>query len=147
MHKRGDHSSCLPYSLCTKGSPPLPAAAGLPDAPPDLSVTAGRFWVDMTAKYEMSPNELALLDQACRVLDRLGVLDEGLGSMRLDDTRTLLLLKHAAELQRVFATLIAAMALPMPGETEGKARDLRQVMAAQARWSKEAGRGEAAQAG
>jgi hypothetical protein len=133
------------------GAQPLRAVPagddGPPAAPADLGADGRRFWAAMAGAYEMSPGELALLGRACKVADRMGVIDEVLDEMHLTDPATMPLLKHITDLERSFATLIAAMAIPLPGELEGQPRNLRQVMAAKARWQHEKARGQAPPAG
>src|SRR5690348_15218486 len=86
-HRAGDHLLCRPESLCAH--PPVrlvPRNPELPAPPPDLAADGCLFWNKMVAEYELEhePGPLALLEQACRVADRLGVLDEALSTMHLD---------------------------------------------------------------
>jgi hypothetical protein len=90
--------------------------------------------------YELSPGELALLGQACRVADTLERLDGELrdAPMTVEGSTGQLrphpLLASTAEQRKVFDTLLRSMALPMPGEKQGRVRSPQQASAARQRW-------------
>lgn len=82
-HRRGDHSMCDP-SRCNGSSPEVPSSPLLVEFGP----RGRRLWADMTDGVELSPSERVLLEEACRLADRLDRLDDLL-SGRSDDWLTL----------------------------------------------------------
>lgn len=53
----------------------LPIQSGTPPAPKPprgLSADARRLWRSTVAAFELEPHHLAILEQACRALDRIG---------------------------------------------------------------------------
>lgn len=77
-HKAGDHSLCDP-GRCESAGAPLPPALDA-DA---LASRGRRLWREMTAAAELGPAQLVLLEEACRITDRLDRLDKVL--RRRDD--------------------------------------------------------------
>jgi len=69
-HKAGDHSLCDP-GRCESAGAPLPPALDA-DA---LASRGRRLWREMTAAVELGPAQLVLLEEACRITDRLDRLD------------------------------------------------------------------------
>ena len=80
LHRRDDHSLCLPTS-CARATgamtPATPVAApdATPVAPPGLGRRGKRLWREVTAGAELGPTDLVLLEEACRTTDRLDRLD------------------------------------------------------------------------
>lgn len=105
----------------------------------------------MLAVYELSPAELALLAQASMTLDVLARIDGELAASDLvvagstGQRRSHPLLASRADQARTLEVLIRGMALPMPGEAEGRRRSPAQVAAVNERWRRErVGRGPVA---
>jgi len=126
---------------------PQVSGKGLPRRPDGLAASGRAFWAKITGVYELSPPEVALLGRACKILDVLSVID---GQLRRDgltvrgaagQPRPNPLLASMSELSRTLEVLIRGMALPMPGEAEGRRRSPAQVQAQQERWRRERGRG------
>jgi hypothetical protein len=114
--------------------------------PPAGLDAAGRsFWRSVLATYELSPVELVLLGQACRVVDLLDRADRELADADLTvfgstgQPRTHPLVTSTSELRRVLEVLLRGLALPMPDETTGRRRSPAAAAAAQARWRGERG--------
>jgi hypothetical protein len=111
-----------------------------PKAPSGLDPAGKALWAAILGRYELSPGELALLGQACRVADVLERLDGELRAAELTvegstgQLRPHPLLAATAEQRKVFDTLLRSMALPMPGEKEGRVRSPQQASAARQRW-------------
>jgi hypothetical protein len=90
--------------------------------------------------YVLAPHEAELLRQACRVADNLARIDAVLMDSELvvegyaGQPRAHPMLQVSADQRRVLDALFRSMALPMPGETEGKCRSPVAAAAAQARW-------------
>lgn len=79
-HKRGDHSLCLDPDRCA--SEPVLHRDGVtrdvptgPSVPPGLAGRGRRLWSQLTADGLLAPPELVLLEEACRLADRLDRLD------------------------------------------------------------------------
>ena len=86
--------------------------------------------------------------QACRLADLIARADAELAAEpelttvgSTGQPRAHPLLEAAATQRRVLAEMIRSMALPMPGEAEGRRRSPAAAEAAQARWRQERGRG------
>lgn len=111
-----------------------------PRPPASLDEAGRALWRSVTGTYELAPAEVELLRQACRVTDNLVRIDAAL----IEDgpvvegyngqPRPHPLLAASADQRRVLDALIRSMALPMPGETEGRRRSPAAVANAQARW-------------
>jgi hypothetical protein len=92
------------------------------------------------AAYVLAPHEAELLRQACRVADQLARIDAVLMDSELvvegyaGQPRSHPLLQVSADQRRVLDALFRSMALPMPGETEGRRRSPAAAASAQARW-------------
>jgi hypothetical protein len=118
----------------------VPAQKKTPNAPDTFAAAGRRFWREVHAQYELSPAETETLRQACRVLDVLTRLDAELHNAELvvagsvGQLRANPLLAASAEQRRTLEGLLRSMALPMPGEVEGRVRSPAAVEAAQARW-------------
>ena len=111
-----------------------------PVPPQGLGQAGRRFWRAIVSAYELSPGEAQLLVQACRTVDLLERIDAQLVAEDLTvagsrgQERAHPLLGAAVEQRRVLEALLNALALPMPGEVEGKKRSPAALHAAQERW-------------
>jgi hypothetical protein len=109
-----------------------------PRAPESLDAAGRRLWRSVLADYELSAAEVETLGQACRVADVLARIDAELMDSDLvveghhGQPRSHPLLAASADQRRVLDALFRSLALPMPGEAEGRRRS--PVAAAQARW-------------
>lgn len=115
-------------------------------APADLQAAGKKLWREITAEYELSSSELALVREACRTADELEILRQAILDSDLiskgstgqpvvnklfDEVR-----KHRDSLNKTIATL----ALPLSDGDELKpatVTHLRAKKAANARWAKE----------
>jgi hypothetical protein len=122
----------------------------VPRAPEGLASAGRALWRKILAVYELSPPELALLAQACKTVDVLSRIDRELAGAGLvvkgstGQQRAHPLLASRADQARTLEILIRGMALPMPGEAEGRRRSPAQQAAVMERWRREAGRGPVA---
>jgi hypothetical protein len=95
--------------------------------------------------YELAPAEYLLLGQAAAVVDLLARADD---ELKRDDLTTVgsvgqvkshPLIGSTVELRRLLDVLIRGMALPYPGEDQGKRRSPVAQAAAAARWGRHDG--------
>lgn len=112
-----------------------------PRAPGSLGEAGRAFWRKVTAVYELSPGELAMLGRCCRTLDTLDRLDAALldaddlmvtgsvGQMKPHPA-----LAAAADQQRLLDQLVRSLNLPLPEEDEGRRRSPAARENALARW-------------
>lgn len=111
--------------------------------PSNLGPSGRRFWRETTQDYEFSPSELAILGQACRILDTIDRLDAALvdapatvkGSMGQEREHPLL---SEVRQQRLALTRVLA-ALAIPSEDEAGNADQRSASAreiAMKRWAR-----------
>jgi hypothetical protein len=112
-------------------------------APNGLGTKGRAFWRSIQAVYSLSPGEEAILERACRVLDRLEKIDyvvarsaPGVKGSR-EQIRPNPVWREAVEHEKAFDALIRSLALPMPDEAEGFRRSPDQRAKAQKRWSEE----------
>ena len=113
--------------------------------PEGLGQGGTAFWRSVMRTYELSPSEVATLEQCCRQLDLIARLDAELagspvvveGSM--GQARVHPLVGVVAEARRTLDVLQRSLALPMPDEDIGRRRAPQQVAAAQARWRAQRG--------
>jgi hypothetical protein len=114
-----------------------------PRAPQSLDQAGRTLWRAVTGVYDLSPAEVELLRQACRVADQLARIDAVLLDSDVvvegyaGQPRAHPLLQASADQRRVLDGLLRSLALPMPDEQEGRRRSPVAVAAAQARWRKE----------
>lgn len=74
-HKAGDHSVCRPVT-CPDASGQPSVTPVTPDRDPSRHETRGqRLWRELTASGEPSPARRVLMEEACRIADRLDRLD------------------------------------------------------------------------
>lgn len=114
-----------------------------PPRPPKLGRRARRLWDEVTGRYELRPDEAALLEDACREVDVVDRLEAALagapltveGSQGQDRPHPLLMELRGHRL--TLARLLRDVGLPDPSEDTGEAREARTVKArraARARW-------------
>ncbi len=116
----------------------------VPRAPAHLRAAGRRLWREILAVYDLSPGELEMLRQAARVADLIARADAELAAepdlMVTGSTgqpRAHPLLDASAAQRRVLAEMVRSMALPMPGEDEGRRRSPAARENALARWRAE----------
>ena len=77
-HKRGDHTLCDPNRGCNGVTPVTGGSAGSgPAAPTGLGARGHRLWAAL-AESIPGPAHLVLVEEACRIADRLDRLDRAL---------------------------------------------------------------------
>jgi hypothetical protein len=115
-----------------------------PRAPRSLGAAGRGFWRRVTAVYELSPAEEAILARCCRtidVLDRLDVTLLDAGDLMVEGSVGQLKvhpgLAAIADQQRLLDQLIRALNLPLPEESEGRRRSPSARENALERWRKE----------
>ena len=111
-------------------------------APEDLADDGAKLWSDITGKYELRPDELSVLEDACRERDliarmatELAVRDVmivgSMGQMVMNP-----LLGEVRQHRATFAALMRQLKLPDEGGSEsGGALSAKNRAAAQARWA------------
>ncbi len=92
-------------------------------APPGLREDGTRLWLSIVGDTEVDEHELALLAQACYVIDTLAALNEAI----IDAPTDLKLLTERRQQQVVLTRLMATMRLPfgpedVPAQQRGGAR-------------------------
>jgi len=112
-------------------------------APKGLGPSARKLWRDVTSKWDLRPDELRVLEDACReadLIDRLQVELDGeaceltvSGSMGQPVANPLI--QEIRQHRGVFARLMGALKLNDDGSGEEKSRSTSARAAAQARWS------------
>ncbi len=116
-------------------------------APRDLSTAGRTLWRSTVKVYELRPDELPLLAEMCRALDRLAAIREALagaplivpGSTGQDRAHPLLAEERAGQL--VFAKLQAQLGLPdEEGQVGSTPAYRRAAKASNARWLREEAR-------
>lgn len=114
-----------------------------PRTPANLGTKGRKFWDDTTGTYEFRPDELCILEDACRTLDLVDRLEKDLrgadlvtaGSMGQDVANPLL--SEVRQHRTVFARLAKQLALPDEGEAPAAAAGERSTKARDAaagRW-------------
>jgi hypothetical protein len=115
-------------------------AVGNPRPPQSLGAAGKRLWRSVVSAYELSPAELEVLRQCCRLVDLIARADVELIDSELTvrgstgQPRTHPLLGAVDEMRRTLAGLMRDLSLPMPNEIEGRRRSPAATAAAQARW-------------
>ncbi|AQT81380.1 hypothetical protein B1R94_22190 [Mycolicibacterium litorale] len=121
----------------------------IPRQPADLGAAGAAFWTSTLTRYWMDgePHKLAILEQACRVLDRIAELEAGMtgqpltvwGSKHQPVIHPLIAEKRFQ--QGLFASLTKALGLPDSDEDDeteaARLRSERARHAANVRWKKE----------
>lgn len=114
------------------------------DAPDGLLEAGQALWDRVTVDYELAPDELALLLQACRTVDELDAMSAALaaGSVTVKGStgqpKVSGLFAEARAHRLVLAKLLQQLALPAEGEDVGKTpAQERASKAAAVRWDLE----------
>jgi hypothetical protein len=119
-----------------------------PPTPEGLAAAGERLWLSTTASYTLRPDELRILEDACREADLVDTLQAGLvgadlmvkGSMGQSVANPLF--TEVRQHRSTFASLMKQLALPdLPGEQQPAKESPRSVgarKAANARWGKSA---------
>lgn len=85
-HKRGDHSLCDPARCSPDSVTPSPVTVVTRNSaiatPAGLGTRGRRLWRDVVAEGEPGPAAQVLLEEACRIADRLDRLDAVLSGDR-----------------------------------------------------------------
>lgn len=125
--------------------------ADKPRMPANLAAPGRSLWRAVVADYELRPDEIAVLEKACRTADDSARLDAALreaplmvtGSM--GQARANPLLHEARQSRALLATLLRQLALPQDQPAEGTEKPttntLRAMKAARARWGSAAPHG------
>lgn len=113
-----------------------------PKSPATLSTAGKRLWSDVTAKYDLRVDELAVLEAACKTADMIATLDKEWdalgkpfltrGSMGQDVIHPLIGERRAQ--QAAQAALFRQLKLPDEVEDGSGAKPNQQRSAAQSRW-------------
>ena len=111
-----------------------------PTPPDDLAPRGSAFWADVVANYTLRPDELELLAEACRSLDRLDALRQAVtdGGLVVTGPRGSVALHPALveerQVRNVLRLTLAQLALPdAKGDTAATRRGRE---AAEARWAR-----------
>ncbi len=118
-----------------------------PAAPKILGEVGAKLWCDLVGKYDFRLDELAVLERACRTLDRLAAMEDELGDELLTTGSMGQTVVHplVAEIRAHTAQLAALMkqlgfpddpAIPKLGAAPNQHRQ-----AAQSRWAAAHGAG------
>lgn len=116
----------------------MPESRSIP-APKGLSIGGKRAWKQVTSAYKLRPDELILLESACRTVDRIAELDEAMvgqpliskGSMGQEREHPLL--SEARQQRTLLRQLFAQLKLP---DTDTEAAKVNPHRAAgQSRWT------------
>lgn len=112
--------------------------------PPGLGEAGSAFWSEVTAEFELSPADRALLGRACRALDRAASIDRITTAVpsivRSEKTGRVFAnpaFAQVNEVDRTIAALLRELCIPLPGEDEGVRRSPAQRDAAVAMWRKD----------
>lgn len=111
--------------------------------PPGLGARGLQLWADVAEHYDLRPDELAVLEQACRTLETIARLDEAMvdqplvvsGSM--GQAREAPLVSEARQQRATLARLLAQLKLPdqaVIADARGATRSAAARHAAQTRW-------------
>lgn len=112
-------------------------------APSGLGSAGRRLWRETLDAYDLDPAELELLTAACRCLDELATIEEGLATGPVLVTGSTgqpvahPLLSEARAHRKLLESLLRALALPVEGESVGRVRSPAARDAARARWDRD----------
>lgn len=118
--------------------------ARLPRVPNGIGATGKRLWRAVVAEYELDPQGLALLEQACRTVDTIANLEavsaaEGVMSESSQGARVHPAIVEARQQRAILARLVAALGLDVDEQPEAEAvrlsRSAAARKAARTRWS------------
>ncbi|KQP77221.1 hypothetical protein ASF37_11700 [Aeromicrobium sp. Leaf289] len=129
--------------MTTKTRPKAPAPKG-------LAPTGARLWKDVTTAYELRPDELRVLESACRTTDMIVRLEGAFDGQPMTVTgvggqlKTHPIIQEVRQQRTVLAGLLKQLRLPdEPGEQRAEqsagARSAKARDAAQKRWSTKGG--------
>ena len=116
-----------------------------PRIPANLGTKGRKFWADTTGTYEFRPDELCILEDACRTLDLVDKIEEELETADLVTTGSMgqevahPLLSEVRQHRTVFARLAKQLALPDEGEAPAAVAGSRSAQARDAvnsRWKR-----------
>lgn len=115
-----------------------------PPSPKGLSKAGAALWGDVTKVYELRPDEVRVLEDACRERDLIARLEEQLAQAELlvkGSMGQVVINPLVSELRQhrtTFAALIRQLKLPDEGEgsEQGGALSAKNRAAAQARWAR-----------
>jgi hypothetical protein len=122
-----------------------------PRVPSGLQAAGRRLWREVVAVYELRPDELLLLEKACRTADDAARLDAAVREAPLTvtgstgQTRHNPLLNESRQTRALLASLLKQLALPdEPAEASGGSSGVtpgsqRAYKAARARWGNNTG--------
>lgn len=116
-------------------------------APAGLGTPGRALWRQITAAYELTPAELAILEQAARTGDELALLvgaladEPAMVTGSTGQVRVNPLFAALREHRHTLDRLVTSLALPMPGEQAGTPRSPAARRAARTRWSRTGRRG------
>ncbi|WP_123788223.1 hypothetical protein [Phytoactinopolyspora halophila] len=111
-------------------------------APVNLKKSGRRLWRSVTSEYGLRPDELAVLESACRLADAVADLDAELAECELESSR-LPLLREVRQQREALRKHLAQLKLPEAVEGSSAGGNVRQIdrdrsararRAARARW-------------
>jgi hypothetical protein len=114
-----------------------------PKVPPRLSAGGRRFWRDIQSAYELRPDELLILEKACRTVDDLGRLEAALAASpvlvagSMGQTKVSPLFAECRATRALLAALLKQIDVPDPVEVaqlHAATRSTQAVKAARAKW-------------
>lgn len=115
-----------------------------PRKPAGLGAAGARFWRQVASEYDLRPDEVILLETACRTIDTIAQLDGAMTDEPLTvrgsagQLREHPLLSEARQQRLALSRLLRQLALPEPEEVaqlRDAIRSRRARTAARARWS------------
>lgn len=115
-----------------------------PKRPAGLGTAGARFWRAVTTENDLRPDEVVLLEAACRTIDTVAQLDEAMRDEPLTvrgsagQLREHPLLSEARQQRLALSRLLRQLALPEPeevAEVRDAVRARKARAAARARWS------------
>lgn len=108
-------------------------------APRNLKAAGKRLWAEMNAKYEFRPDELAVLERACRLSDRIESMERDLGDATTSTGSMGQVVVHPLipEIRAHSAALATLLrSLDIPDEPVGEqSRSAQARAAAKSRWA------------
>ena len=119
----------------------VPVKLKPPKPPPNLGVEGRRFWREVLSQYLLRPDEVAVLEHACRTLSLIAQLQTELdasglmvkGSMGQDVANPLL--AEIRQQRNLLRALMKQLAIPdEDGGDPGALRSINARKAARARW-------------
>lgn len=119
------------------------SSSDTPKAPAGLGSRGRRFWRRVTEEVEFTDSETVILEETCRVLDRLELLNGDIAERGVtvpgSAGQTVLnpSLQEARQQEVVLHRLLAALAIPTEdGATLATARNAASIAANNARWGR-----------